>query len=232
MMMAYKKKVCTHEIVPFETVFGDVLNVVKHEDGKLYASIRRVCEHLGVTEYNQQVKLKRSAWATTTMINTPVEDGRIRPQLYLDIDGLPLWMATLHVGRIAEHLRPKVRWYQEQARDVLAAAFLPASIRGDNRPEVTVHVEPSNGIALTESMWSGLISKLDSLTGWFRRVETRADATDAKVQEMETKIEALASELERTQGILRETIQAVHNNMPPKAKKPGVFMDLWDRLCG
>ena len=53
------------------------------------------------------------------------EDGKRRDTVVIKVNDIPMWLAKLQVYRVKEGLRPKLTWYQKQARDVLAKAFLP-----------------------------------------------------------------------------------------------------------
>lgn len=111
-------------VEPFTTTFGDLLDVANH-DHNLYVSIKRVCEHLGISFPAQNVKLGKASWAGVAMIAIPGPDGKTQPTRCLRVNALPTWLTHIQVSRVKPELRSKLTWYQEQARDVLAKAFLP-----------------------------------------------------------------------------------------------------------
>ena len=111
-------------VEPFTTTFGDLLDVANH-DHNLYVSIKRVCEHLGVAYQSQHAKLRAESWACVTMIVMHDTTGRSQETACVNIKHLPMWLATLQVKRVKPEIREKLQWYKEQARDVLAKAFLP-----------------------------------------------------------------------------------------------------------
>lgn len=105
-------------------IFGDELDVAIH-DHTLYVSVKRVCEHLGLNYTSQYTKLKVASWATVPMIGMVDPNGRLRDTVMIRVNDIPMWMTTIQVARVKLEVRPKLRWYHEQARDVLAKAFLP-----------------------------------------------------------------------------------------------------------
>lgn len=259
--MDRKGTTCTHEILPFDTDFGDKLDIIKIND-KAYISIVSVCAVLGSTRQGQHAKLKRAAWASgkLEMIEAPDAQGKLHNQMFVDIDCLPMWMATMKIGHIAEPLRPKLRWFQERARDVLARAFLPASVRNvkDAQPDVTVNVDGG----ITRGMWTDLLAKLDSWTHWSRKVEDQVHvagtaaneaAQDAeraltaaahsveKVRRLEAQAEedrkalaTLAADLTRTRETLADLLVEIRGRKPAGKRwyKSPLFSDFWDKLYG
>jgi len=114
----------TTELVPFH---GDFIEATKTPDGRVLASIKRCCESLGVDYSTQLLKLKRSPWATVGIIPTVAGDGKRCQQVTVDLDSLPMWMATIHSSKVADAVRPKLLAYQMEAKEVLAVYFF-----GDN----------------------------------------------------------------------------------------------------
>lgn len=102
---------------------GDTIDVVP-EAGRAWVVVRRVCEVLGVDESSQRVKLKTKSWATAAFITAVAEDGKIREQFCIDLESLPMWLATIEPARVAERIRPKLVDYQRDAARVLADHFL------------------------------------------------------------------------------------------------------------
>jgi hypothetical protein len=111
--------------VPFH---GDALDAFAL-DGKTWVSLKRICEALGVDMESQRRKLKSKPWACT-VISTVQVDGQGRDLTMIDLDTLPMWLATIDVRRVAEESREKLTRYQREAARVLADHFyrrVPAS---------------------------------------------------------------------------------------------------------
>ena len=110
-------------IVPFR-FYGDDIEVVK--DGEtLWISIRRICESLDIDVKTQHRKLQESGWARIVTMLVHDASNRQQDALLVDINTLPMWMATVSASRVPEHVRPKLIAYQrEKAATVLANHFL------------------------------------------------------------------------------------------------------------
>lgn len=102
----------------------DTIEAIRNSDGKAYVVIRRICENLGVDFAGQLRNLKTYHWACVDEMSMQIE-GQGRSVAILPLDQLPMWMVKINVEKIAKELRPKLKLYQIEARDVLAAHFAP-----------------------------------------------------------------------------------------------------------
>lgn len=111
----------------FETVnVGGEAIAAANVDGTVWVSVRRMCEALGMDTESQRKRLadsERSPWATTVMMTGVGADGRNREVFCLDLDSVPMWLATIDTSRVAEHARPKVVLFQREAAKVLRDHF-------------------------------------------------------------------------------------------------------------
>lgn len=113
---------------------GDTLTAILGENGKVYVPFREPCENLGVSFAAQTVKLKKARWARVAIIEMRDTKGRMQKQLCLELDCLPMWLATINEGKVAGPIREKLIRYQCDARDVLAAHFLGTAKTEPARP--------------------------------------------------------------------------------------------------
>lgn len=107
--------------VPFH---GDTLEAVQTGDGKIMVSIKRVCESLGIDVEGQRKKLATCEWATTEFISAVAQDGKQRRLAMIDLESLPMWLATITASKVKAAVRPKLLQFQREAHKVLAAWFL------------------------------------------------------------------------------------------------------------
>lgn len=109
-------------IVKFD-FHGDELDVVTVGE-EHYVVLARLCEPLGLDTQGQWRKLESLAWARVEKIAT--RDDRGQEQLYccLNIRSVAGWLFTVNVGKVAPHLREKLKVYQKECADALADHFL------------------------------------------------------------------------------------------------------------
>jgi hypothetical protein len=114
--------------VPF---YGDELQALRDGERVLVA-LRSMCDGLGVDFSAQLVKLRSLeaqglTWAKVGMA-TVATPGGIQQVACLCLDGVPMWLTTIALGRVAPGVKAKLVRYQNEAAKVLADAFLrPAS---------------------------------------------------------------------------------------------------------
>lgn len=156
--------------------YGDSLDVVP-DGARLWVSVRRVCEALGVDTGGQLAKLKTKPWACVEFISMQVDgDAQRREIAVIDLDGLPMWLATIEPSRVGEHVREKLVRYQREAAAVLRDHFLGA------RSHAIVHA-PAPTIdttALAAAMGSALERLLVPVMQAIAAQNDRLDAIEAR----------------------------------------------------
>lgn len=108
--------------VPFQ---GGAIDAVRDDRG-VWISIRRVCESLGIDYSTQLQKLKEKPWARVGLIPMQLPgDVQRRDIATVDLDSLPMWLATIEPSRVAPEVAPKLIAYQREAARVLREHFFP-----------------------------------------------------------------------------------------------------------
>ncbi|MCZ2341483.1 MAG: phage antirepressor N-terminal domain-containing protein [Bacteroidales bacterium] len=103
--------------------YGDTLEAVQSPDGKVWVSLRRCCENLGIDPKTQFRKLRSKSWACVVEITTHDSTGRQQPAAVLSLDTVPMWLATIDPRRVKESVRDKLIRYQKECAKVLADHF-------------------------------------------------------------------------------------------------------------
>jgi hypothetical protein len=105
--------------VPF---YAESVQTVREGDS-VWVVVKRVCEALGIAEQRQAAKLKAKPWATTTLVVAVAEDGKNREVFCLDLESLPMWLATIDANKVAPEARFKLVAYQKECARVLRDHF-------------------------------------------------------------------------------------------------------------
>lgn len=133
----------TTELVPFR---GAAIEALMH-DNRPWAVLRSICGNLGINPDSQRKRLAskdRAPWATTAMMTAVAADGKAREVFCLDVDTLPMWLATIEVSRVKPEARDSLVAYQREAARVLRDHFLGRA----QAPLVAVASQPQ-GLQLT-----------------------------------------------------------------------------------
>lgn len=146
--------------VPF---YGDELDAVQ-DGGKVWVSLRRCCENLGLTPQGQLEKLKRKAWACVTEIVTQMPgDTQAREVSMIDLETLPGWLFSIDARKVAGHIREKLARYQREAAQVLARHFL------GGQPTA-----PPGNVSLSREQFDLLVNAIARIPQMEQRIEELA----------------------------------------------------------
>jgi hypothetical protein len=118
---------------------GDNLLVVKRkEDGKLYVGVNLICNALGLNEKNQRNRIQEHVVLEKGCITLylPTKGGN-QKALCLELDYLPLWLATINIKLVRPEVVEKLTDYQLKVKDVLAEVFLGKQKDWNLQREVT-----------------------------------------------------------------------------------------------
>jgi hypothetical protein len=104
---------------------GDNLQTVR-EGERVWVVLKRACEALGIDESGQRQKLAEKAWAVAELISATGNDAKTYEMFCVDLDTLPMWLATIDVGRVRPEAREKLIAYQRECARVLRDHFFGA----------------------------------------------------------------------------------------------------------
>ena len=117
-------KSTNHQIVEVDFAGGKLEAIFDGKD--VWASVRRICETLGIQPHGQTEKLKTKAWACTQIICAHDTTGRNQDAFVIHLDSLPMWLAGINETKVAEAIRPMLVKYQKEAAKVLRDHFFGA----------------------------------------------------------------------------------------------------------
>lgn len=110
--------------VPFQGEHITVTSKTACAAGDQPIPLRPLCDRLGVDADTQARKLRGKPWATTVIITAVADDGKVREMVAIPLRAVPLWLATIHPGKVAPSARPMLEAFQAEACDVLYRHFL------------------------------------------------------------------------------------------------------------
>lgn len=173
------------ETIPFH---GAHIEAVRAGE-TVWVSVRRMCEALGLDTSSQHKKLydrDRSPWAVTVMMTTTGPDGKNYESFCLDLESVPMWLATIDTSRVAEHVRPKVILFQREAAKVLRDHFFGPRVVVEQR-SATAELRLANSARRLELEHKKLVAKSLQAVSKALREDGRNDVAlvfDVKVAEM------------------------------------------------
>lgn len=128
-------------VVKNVNLFGDTVMAAKDKDGNIWASVRTLCEGMGLAKdqaRNERRKIQEDLVLSKgeSNLTLPTKGGN-QEVLCLQLDYIPLWLSKISITPAMKENAPelveKLVNYQLKAKDVLAAAFLPQRKSGRRR---------------------------------------------------------------------------------------------------
>lgn len=119
-------KILGGNIVKMIKFNGDKILTIR-ESGKIYVSVKNVCNNLGMNKNQKDTQVKKVSNDATlkgALKLTHLEtNGGMQQVLMLELDYLPLWLAKINPARFNEELKNKLLDYQLHCKDILADEF-------------------------------------------------------------------------------------------------------------
>lgn len=109
-------------LVPI-SIPGTTAQILAVAGDRQMVPIKPVCDALGIDVDSQRKKLDGADWASTVLITVVAADGKQREMVAIDADHLPMWLATIQVGRVSPDARPTLIAFQREAAKALRDYF-------------------------------------------------------------------------------------------------------------
>lgn len=109
--------------VPFH---GEDILAIRDAAGEIWIPLRPLCDRLGLDPDNQAKRLRdpsRCPWSTTSIMTVDDAIGHAREMFCVDLNTLPMWLATVTSGKVTPRLRDTIVLYQKEAARSLRNYF-------------------------------------------------------------------------------------------------------------
>lgn len=185
---------------------GDKLQTVR-EGEQVWVVLKRACEALGIAEQRQAEKLKELPWACTTLVVAHDSSGRNQELFCLDLDSLPMWLATISIKRVRPEAREKLIHYQRECARVLRDHFFGRRQQAISTDPALVQAVQAIAQAVAELQrgFVELSARVDSLS---ERTGAGSFITAGEFDQLRTKVRTV-SVLEVAAGSQRSRRAAV-----------------------
>lgn len=124
------------ELVQITVPGTDVPILAATVNGKPFVPLKPMCQALDLDVDGQRRKLANAEWAVTEFISATGADGKTYEMVALDADHIPMWLATIQPGRVAEAARSTLAAFQREAAGALRDYFYKG---GAINPRATEH---------------------------------------------------------------------------------------------
>lgn len=232
---------------------GDTLTAIER-DGKVWVSVRRVCEALGVDFAGQwrEIQKDQALCSCVDQWSTHDKMARIQPALLISTKGLMLWLAGISTSRVSPHAAQKLTAYKLECAEVLERHFF-AKHQAHHSPSSASPFDLNHpvfaSLAQTAALLGGKIGEFGvELVNVKQQVEQQSKAVEDVAVEVGRIKEALQKDAKQRQQIAMDLrfggISEPTQLPPPRTLRSSLnwrvrgwafqngipYNDAWDRL--
>ncbi|WP_082829530.1 phage antirepressor N-terminal domain-containing protein [Aeribacillus pallidus] len=158
---------------------GTEIMAIQTNDKKIFAGVKSICQGLKLDPRRQKEKLQShltlSKGVATLTLPT---NGGMQETLVIDIDFLPLWLASINPALVSEEVRENLLDFQLKAKDVLASAFI--------KKENVTPLSKDQALVTVLRTTADLVEKQDSIIKEQHEIRKLVSQIDNKVEEQIT----------------------------------------------
>ena len=170
--------------------YEDELTAVRADDGRVYASLRHMCDALGLNARGQSQRIDRhsvlSRGKGVCILHTP---GGEQTAVVLRADLVPLWLAGVRTSMVKEEVREKLERFQQEAAAVLWEAFQEGRLATD--PTFADLLERDSEAVEAYKMIAAMLKLARNQV----LLESRLDAHQYQIADHEQRLEEIEQQL-------------------------------------
>lgn len=168
------------EEVPI-SLFDTVVLAVRSTDGSLWLSVSDLAGAVNVDPRSQRRRLQANPLLSRRVRSFRVTtSGGAQAQLFLQLEGVGLWVMTLNTAMVSDAIRDRLIWLQDHLEQAVRRAFAAAT----GLPERSSDVEDIDDLGHVDAILQGLARQQSALS--------QAQESIARtVAELSTRVRAL-----------------------------------------
>ncbi len=129
--------------------YDDQLTAVRADDGRVYASLRHMCQALGIDDQGQRQRINRHTVLSKGLMVCKLHTIQgYRDSYVLRADLVPLWLSGIRTKSVNEEAKPKLEKFQEEAAVVLWEAFQDGRLTSDTAYDELLQSDNDAAVAL------------------------------------------------------------------------------------
>jgi len=218
---------------------GTEIMAIQTNDKKIFAGVKSICQGLKLDPRRQKEKLQShltlSKGVATLTLPT---NGGMQETLVIDIDFLPLWLASINPALVSEEVRENLLDFQLKAKDVLASAFI--------KKENVTPLSKDQALVTVLRTTADLVEKQDSIIKEQHEIRKLVSQIDNKVEEqitldhgeqrriqkcVATRVYELADDRETRSKLFRELYREIKDRFAVASYRDLKRRDLFQAIC-
>lgn len=148
------------EEVPI-SLFDSVVLAVRSADGSLWLSISDLAAAVNVDPRSQRRRIQANMLLSRRARSfRTATAGGAQSQLFLQLEGVGLWVMTLNTAKVSDAIRERLIWLQEHLEHAVRKAFAAAT----GLPERSSDVEDIDDLSHMDAILQGLVRQQAALS--------------------------------------------------------------------
>jgi hypothetical protein len=181
------------------TLFETVVLAVRSSDSKLWLSVNDLAIAVNVTPHAQRRRVRSHAllqrYAREFRVSTI---GGPQQQLFLQMEGVGLWVMTINTNAVSDTIRERLLWLQQHLQQAVRRAFAEAT----GLPERSSDIEDIDDLGRVDALLQGVVEqqgKLQSTTASLAAVVAELAERVRALETQHTSDTAVISKAQRGQ---------------------------------
>lgn len=160
---------------------------IQTESGKVFTSVKKICEDLGIDDKGQIQRIKRDETLNEgrCIIHLPSNSGN-QDVFCIDVDYLPFWLVGIQSKRCKPEIQSLLLEFKKKAKDVLANAFINTEIKQEQpKTQAEILLGSIQLLVSMEKQLKETTEKLNTTTEKVDKILTMQEENTKKLFEVE-----------------------------------------------
>lgn len=143
-------------------IFDTVALAVRSGDGLIWLAVNDLAVAVNVVPHAQRRRVRANVLLRRYVREFRVQTaGGAQPQLFLQLEGVGLWVMTINTATVSDAIRDRLVWLQQHLEQAVRRAFAEAA----GLPERSSDVEDLDDLSRVDAILQGLVQQQGALRG-------------------------------------------------------------------
>lgn len=164
------------------TIFDTVALAVRSTDGLIWLAVNDLAVAVNVVPHAQRRRVRANVLLRRYVREFRVQTaGGAQTQLFLQLEGVALWVMTINTAAVGDAIRDRLVWLQEHLQQAVRRAFAEAT----GLPERSSDVEDLDDLGRVDTILQGIVQQHGTLRGSHEKLAQTVTALAERVRALE-----------------------------------------------
>lgn len=164
------------------SILDTVALAVRGADGVIWLAVNDLAAAVNVAPHAQRRRVRANVLLRRYVREFRVQTaGGAQTQLFLQLEGVALWVMTINTATVADTIRDRLVWLQEHLQQAVRRAFAEAT----GLPERSSDVEELDNLGRVDVILQGIVEQQGTLRGSHEKLAQMVTALAERVRALE-----------------------------------------------